>query len=119
MATRLYPSTTDIATIEALAGVPCGTSAVLAELQAQGAQLGDDFEAYKLVHDHAHAGALDSFQTFGWGRLQGWRVVQEAGLDPVCGGTDDPALVRAIGEAQDLTDREIDLLIRTGGCWWS
>lgn len=120
MATRLYPATNDQGAIEYLAGVAPGTTTVLEDLEARASSL-EDYEAYKLVNDNESAGALSSFKLFGWGRLQvpAVRIVQGAGLDPVCGSTEDPTLVRAIGNAQGLSNGEIETLVRTGGCYWT
>ena len=117
MATRLYPNTRDINTLEALAGVPTGTKAVLDALQEQGKGM-DDYEAWKLVNDHPTAGGLDHFLTFGWGRVQGWQFLQAAGLDPCCGSTSEPDVVARICMEQGLADDTIRVLQETGGVCW-
>lgn len=117
MATRLYPNTRCMNTLQTLAGVPAGTKEVLDALQEQGKGM-DDFKAWELVNDHPTAGRLDHFLTFGWGRVEGVQEMREAGLDPVCGSTSDPAVVGRICEAQGLSADTTRMLQETGGVCW-
>lgn len=123
MATRLYPQTDDRALLEILAGVPAGTGAALERFEAErdlverqaaerqrpigqlerwsgkavrtnAPQLDDvQLETYRLRRQQPALERLYDFQRRGWGRLRDWRAVEEAGLDPVCGQTDEPHLM--------------------------
>lgn len=95
MATRLYPKTQTPEVLEALAGVPAGTFAIVAALEKQEraesraltqeiaaaeargeatGQLTAKFQEisnkyYNKRAETPHASKLDGFLTFGWGRL--------------------------------------------------
>ena len=106
MATRLYPTTNRPEKLEILAGVPTGTYAKWAKLEA------DKTTALKTVTDptatiedientHWHrlqsdptTATLDNFLTFGWGRI--------AQYESPCCSSNDPQKVTELLAAQQV-----------------
>ena len=85
MGVRLYPNTTDAAKLEKLAGVPCGTMALL-EILREAEQL------YRAAHPEVdeyevgycfdciakgHVGTLSSFLSEGWGKFRSADLLSE------------------------------------------
>lgn len=121
MATRLYPVTTSVESLEFLAGVPSGTHARLIDLEKRyfGAPLvGDEVDAafdawYGELLDNADLGRLDAFQDQGWGRVSGKFVelVEAAGYESGHGEIkvdENRELVTALLQAQGVSANVID-----------
>ncbi len=121
MGTRLYPATNDIATIEKLAGVPAGTKAILDRLTAEGekisAETGDEFAVFDHIRTNEDAARLDSFITFGWGKVS-YKIIAELGYDGCYGGTKNPEHVEKIAIYNEVPEEDIKTLIESGGVWW-
>jgi hypothetical protein len=121
MGTRLYPATNDIATIEKLAGVPAGTKATLDRLTAEGKKIsaatGDEFAVFDHIRTNQDAARLDSFITFGWGKVS-YKTIAELGYDGCYGGTKNPEHVEKIAIYNEVPEEDIKTLIESGGVWW-
>jgi len=118
MGTRLYPKTTNPEILERLAQVHPGTYARLTALQGRysnlASQLPTDesaflrcerlsYRLYKEVHRVEALASLDSFLTFGWGKLRGpvWDLLKKHpdmvdGDDIYCASCDDIDFCRNI-----------------------
>jgi hypothetical protein len=118
MATRLYPMSSANDIMEIFAGVPAGTNEILEALEAQGKDLCDE-DQYNLIQTNPDAAKLESFQLFGYGRLQAVETIRSNFMDSVSGRTSDPALVRQICREQgNIDEATIDRLIAEGGVCW-
>lgn len=150
MATRLYPDTDDPDLLERLAGVPAGTFAALeafetsrtaaeAAAHERGAvllplmrwagkpvdSLGDEvldpeWQTYQLRKMQPALHQLRDFMIFGWGRLANCDAVESAGLDVVCDGTEDPALMcEILGWQAEDPEQALTVLLDAGlGLRW-
>ena len=116
MATRLYPSTSNVSLLEQIANVPLGTSERLAALESHFPNL----HSYKPEHMGEHEAyfnaksedpaldTYDSFLLYGWGGLspEAYDLVCSWGMEG-CGSTSDRnrmyQLLRAQGIAKACT----------------
>ncbi len=117
MATRLYPVTTEIATLEKLAGVPAGTHQRFEEVRKLADCLSRD-EAFDLIQKDDDVANYDNFCTFGYGRIN-YQLVHDLGYDNCSGRTNLPDHVRAIARHHAIFDHNIQLLIESGGVEWN
>lgn len=117
MATRLYPVTTEIATLEKLAGVPAGTHHRCEEVRKLADCLSQD-EAFDLIQKDDDVANYDNFCTFGYGRIN-YQLVDDLGYDSCSGRTNLPEHVRAIARHHAIFDHNIQLLIESGGVEWN
>lgn len=120
--TRLFPYTRKPETLELLAGVPAGTAAAADQLRQELDGLDTvDYDGWKAAKEAAGADAcaLDTFNTFGWGRFRGWQAAEAAGHDPVIGSTSDETLIAALLDAQGVSLPEGVTIADLEGVGWS
>jgi len=114
MATRLYPTTTNAARLEQLAGVPAGTHARLAAFEATRPQDGMvELDAwYDVLFSDVALTDMHNFTVFGWGRLQ--CDVSQMNYDNVCGSTSNSdEMVRILVEQGVVANLDVC----EGLCW--
>lgn len=118
MATRLYPVTTSVVSLEYLAGVPCGTHASLLDLEKRHPAHFESDTAFSSwceeLQDDPCLDRLDAFQDQGWGRVSGKFVelVEAAGYESGHGEIKlngiTRELVTALLQAQGVSANVID-----------
>jgi hypothetical protein len=122
MGVRIYPNTKDSNILEKLAGVSQGTmerlnqtrkaqEQFIADLRAKGDDgFGYGGKFYDEIHNDPDMGALDSFLTFGWGKLtnSSWEALKANPSlwegDDCSGESKNDAFCAMLLQAQDFSE---------------
>ncbi len=114
MGIRLYPNTTDVASLETLAGVPAGTAARLAAMEARhAAERADDllpqeadlgYYQWKEIQADEDLGTYSHFLTFGWGKFDSFGLATGYG-----GELNDEGSIRALFRRNNINPALVPL----------